>query len=241
LLPLYRVYDLTPHIDSIPFLKAGPAVSPVLLTDFQRKKLEHIGERVHARAHAVVYNAGDQADAVFVVIEGVLKSYRQLPSRKRAMSAFLFRHDIFGLAERGRYVNCIQAVTPVTLHQLPLDELIPLIKQDASLQFKFLMKVTQALREAQRRAILIGRRDAVGRMAMFLMMMQRQHRLAVAYNDDVPLPMSRTDIAAFLNLSNESVSRAARRLQRRGLVMFVGRHVARILDPTSLAKLADAV
>jgi CRP/FNR family transcriptional regulator len=241
LLSVYFVYDLTPHIDSVPFLNVGPAAEPTLLTDFQRKTLEHIGERVHARARAVIYDAGDRADAVFVVIEGVLKSYRTLRSGKRAMNTFLFRHDIFGLAERGRYLNSLQAVTPVTLHQLPLAELVSLIKRDPQLQFKFLMKVTQGLREAQRRSILIGRRDAIGRMAMFLMMMRRQHRLAVGHDYDVPLPMSRADIASFLSLSNESVSRAARGLQKRGLVAFESRHLARILDPSALEKLAGAV
>jgi len=213
----------------------------MLLTDFQRKTLEHIGKRVHARAHAVIYDAGGRADAVFVVIEGVLKSYRKLPSGKRVTSTFLFRHDIFGLAERGRYLNSVQALTPVTLHRLPLAELVSLIKRDPQLQFKFLMKVTQAVRDAQRRAILIGRHDAVGRMAMFLMLMRRQHRLAVVHDYDVPLPMSRTDIASFLSLTSESVSRAARGLQRRGLVAFESRHLARILDLSSLEKLAAAV
>jgi CRP/FNR family transcriptional regulator len=241
LLSVYLMYDLTPHIDSVPFLNVGSAAEPTLLTDFQRKTLEHIGERVHARAHAVIYDGGDRSDAVFVVIEGVLKSYRKLPSGKRVTSTFLFRHDIFGLAERGRYLNSVQAVTPVTLHQLPLAELVPLIKRDPRLQFKFLMKVTQALREAQRRAILIGRHDAIGRMAMFLMMMRRQHRLTVGHDYDVPLPMSRSDIASFLNLTSESVSRAARGLQQRGLVVFESRHLARILNPSTLAKLAAAV
>ena len=235
------MYDLTPGIDSVPFLHSGPAAEPTLLTDYQRKALEHIGERVHARAHAVIYNAGDHADTVFVVIEGVLKSYRKLPSGKRVLSTFLFRHDIFGLAERGKYLNSVQAVTPVTLHELPLAELIPLIKRDPHLQFKFLMKVTQALRDAQRRAILIGRHDAIGRLAMFLMMMRRQHRLTVGHDYDVPLPMTRSDIASFLSLTCESVSRATRGLQQRGLVAFDSRHLARILDPSSLEKLAAAI
>jgi CRP/FNR family transcriptional regulator len=235
------MHDLTPRFDSVPFLGSGPDAEPMLLTDFQRKTLEHLGERVHARAHAVIYDARDRANSVFVIIEGVLKSYRTLRSGKCATSTFLFRHDIFGLAEHGRYLNSVQALTPVTLHRLPLAELVPLIKRDPQLQFKFLMKVTQGLRDAQRRAILIGRRDAVGRMAMFLMMMRRQHRLTVVHDGDVPLPMSRTDIANFLSLSSESVSRAARGLQRRGLVAFESRHLARILDLSSLEKLAAAV
>src|SRR5687767_13845617 len=118
------MHDLTPRFDSVPFLGSGPDAEPMLLTDFQRKTLEHLGERVHARAHAVIYDARDRANSVFVIIEGVLKSYRTLRSGKCATSTFLFRHDIFGLAEHGRYLNSVQALTPVTLHRLPLAELV---------------------------------------------------------------------------------------------------------------------
>jgi len=235
------MHDSTPHFDSIPFLNTGEITEPTLLTDDQREVLARIGKRLKLPARTTVYSERTRADSVFVIVEGVLKSYRELPSGKRAMSALLFRHDIFGLAERGRYLNSVQAITPVTLHQLPLADLIPLIKRDAELQFKFLAKVTQALRESQRRTILVGRRDAVGRLAMFLMMMRGHHQLAVGNDRDIPLPMSRTDIADFLGLSREATSRAAKALQRRGIVTFASRHLARIVDTPSLAKLAAAV
>jgi CRP/FNR family transcriptional regulator len=235
------VYQQPPGFDSVPFLKMPADSEPTLLTDLQRKELARIGKRVQLHARAVVYRERERADSVFVVLEGVLKSYRLLRSGKTAMSAFLFHHDIFGLAERGEYLNSVQAVTAVTLHQLPLDDLIPLIKRDGELQFKFLAKVTQGLRESQRRAILVGRRDAAGRLAMFLMMMRGQQHLPVGNDREVPLPMSRTDIAAFLGLSREAMSRAARSLERRGIVAFDNRHLARIVDTASLAKLATAV
>ena len=236
-----HMHDLTPRFDSIPFLGPGAIPEPTLLTEDQRKVLGQIGKRLQLPARTTIYCEGGRADSVFVVVEGVLKSFRELPSGKRAMSAFLFRHDIFGLAERGRYINCVKAITAVTLHQLPLESLIPVIRRDAELQFKFLAKVTQALRESQRRAILVGRRDAVGRLAMFMMMMRGHHHLAGGNDRVIPLPMSRTDIADFLGLSREALSRAVRGLQRRGIVAFDGRHVARIIDSASLTKLAAAV
>ena len=234
------MHDLTPRFESIPFLKPGAIPEPTLLTEDQRKVLAQIGQRLQLPARTTIYREGGRADSVFVVVEGVLKSYRELPSGKRTMNAFLFRHDIFGLAERGHYLNCVKTITPVTLHQLPLESLIPVIKRDAELQFKFLAKITQALRESQRRAILVGRRDAVGRLAMFMMMM-RGHHLAGGNDRVIPLPMSRTDIAEFLGLSREALSRAVRGLQRRGIVAFDGRRIARIIDSASLAKLAAAV
>jgi CRP/FNR family transcriptional regulator len=236
-----HMHDATPRFDSIPFLNTGAISEPTLLTEDQRKVLAQIGKRLQLPARTTIYCEGNRADSVFVVVDGVLKSYRELPSGKRAMSAFLFRHDIFGLAERGQYLNCVKAITAVTLYQLPLENLIPLIKRDAELQFKFLAKVTQALRESQRRAILVGRRDAVGRLAMFMLMMRGHQQLASGNDRDIPLPMSRTDIADFLGLSREALSRAVRGLQRRGIVTFDGRHRARIVDTSSLSKLAAAV
>jgi CRP/FNR family transcriptional regulator, anaerobic regulatory protein len=58
---------------------------------------------------------------------------------------------------------------------------------------------------------------------------------------EVPLPMSRTDIADYLGLSRESVSRAARELLRRHLVRFENPHLLRIVDATGLAKIAASV
>ena len=53
--------------------------------------------------------------------------------------------------------------------------------------------------------------------------------------------MTRTDIADFLGLSREALSRAAAQLQRRGIVRFADRHTARIIDAAQLAKIAAAV
>ena len=108
---------------------------------------------------------------MFAINEGCVKCYRELPSGKRALCAFLFGQDLFGLAENGRYMNTVQAITNVTLYRLSLVELTRLMKHDGDLQFQFLSKVTHELREAHRRAILINRRDAVGRFATFIAMM----------------------------------------------------------------------
>jgi CRP-like cAMP-binding protein len=58
---------------------------------------------------------------------------------------------------------------------------------------------------------------------------------------DVELPMSRSDIASYLGLSLESVSRATAKLQRRGIVTFPNRHLARILDRAQFDRLAKAL
>jgi len=206
----------------------------VRLNARQREQLMRIGTRLRLQPRMRLYEEGDEANAVYAITEGAVKSYRELPSGKRVVCAFLFERDLFGLAELGQYVNSAQAVTAGIAYRLPLEELARILKQDSELQFQFLMKVTHELRESHRRAVMINRKDAPGRLAMFIAMM---HQRLSTGDHRVPLPMSRSDIAAFLGLSLESVCRAAADLERRNLVKFEGRHVAIITDPARLARL----
>jgi CRP/FNR family transcriptional regulator, anaerobic regulatory protein len=223
---------------SVPFLMPpGTAV----LTERQRNQLLRIGTRIRLTPRTIAYHEGAAADSAFIVIEGAVKAYRDMPSGRRAVCAFLFSRDLFGLAERGRYVNSTQAITPVTLLRLPMRELASVLKHDGDLQFEFLTKIMHELREAQRRATLITRRDAPGRLAMFLVMMNGRLSAGVRPSHVVPLPMSRSDIAGYLGLSLESVSRASAVLQHRMLVKFEGRHAVRIINPDGLTRLAVTV
>ena len=231
---------LAPPFRTTPFLKAG-AAEPIQLTAPQREALARIGMRIRLPPRMLIYREGSAAHWVFAVAEGAVKTYRELPSGKRPVSAFLFRGDLFGLAEAGAYLNTAQSITGVTLYRLPLDELTVLLRHDSDLQFQFLAKVTHELRESQRRAILINRRDAAGRLAMFLELMSEHGEPGAKTGRSVQLPMTRSDIAGFLGLSLEAVSRASSELERRGLVKFENRHLARIVDATRLGKLAATV
>jgi CRP/FNR family transcriptional regulator, anaerobic regulatory protein len=230
-----------PTITAVPFLQTAAEADTIVLTPRQRQQLIQIGTRLRLPARKIIYREDSAADAVFVVMEGVVKSYRDLPSGKRSLAAFLFPRDLFGLAERGRYVNCTQAITPVILYRLSIGQLTVLLKCDADLQFQFLAKVTHELRESHKRAILINRRDAAGRLAMFIQLMATRRDKVTWRERQVPLPMSRTDIADHLGLSLESVCRAVKELRRRDLVVFETPHLARILDAAGLAEIAAAV
>lgn len=221
-----------------PLFRDADDSNAIRLTDRQREELVNLGTRLQVRPRTMIYLADAPAEFVFVVTEGVVKSYRELASGKPLVYAFLFSRDLFGLAEAGRYVNAARAITDVTLYRLPMTQLAALLKQDAELQYVFLTKVTHELRESQRRTILLNRPDAAGRLAMFLAWMADRTALG---DQVVALPMTRSDIAAFLGLTLESVSRAARTLERRGLVAFEGRHAVRIVDEPRLAALVAAV
>jgi len=217
--------DLEPALEAVPFLPPIRPEAP-LLTDEQRAVLAAIATRVRVQPREVIYREESEARSVFIIAEGVVKAFKDMPSGRRWVTAFLYPADVFGLAENGMYVRTAQAVTQALLYRFDVNVLIETLKSDGDLQFKFLCKITHELRESQRQTIAIGRKDAIGKLAMFLRHLQREPDAS----RDIDLPMTRSDIASYLGLSLESVSRATRALERRGVVCFPNRHLVRIID-----------
>ncbi len=216
---------------------AGPAP---LLTDAQREQLRALATVLEIRPRGIVYREGAPAGHIFIGGSGIVKIYRDLPSGKRRIVTFWTSGDIFGLAEKGKFVCTAQAVTPVTLHRIPMDALKQTFLEDGSIQFQFLIKVTQEYREIQRQKIALTRRDAIGKVATFLDMLQRQVGDGTRA-DSIAVPMTRSDIANFLGLSLEAVSRATRELTRRRLVAIPDRYTVRILDRTRFDQLVSKI
>ena len=235
-----RSSDPDPSIRAITFGKSQDVGAKRLLTVRERQKLANIGTRMKVPARSILCREETDADWIFIVTEGVVKSFRELPSGKRRLAAFLFAADVFGLAENGRYVNTAQAITGVTLYRIPIDSLTALFNRDPELGFKFLVKATHELRAAQRRAIVLTRRDALGRLAMFLRMLEKDGP-RVSERGVISIPMSRSDIADYLGMSLEAVSRASSGLARHGLVAFDGRHIVRIIDRKRFDELVAAL
>jgi CRP/FNR family transcriptional regulator, anaerobic regulatory protein len=234
--------DPGPSIRTVPFASVTSGRAPARLTDRQREDLLRIATKLRLPARTIVYRGASEANSVYINGgSGVVKTIHELPSGRRRIAAFLFPRDLFGLAENGAYVNTAQTITATTLYRLPIDALTDLLTYDAKLQLVFLSKVTHALREHQRHALAVTRRDAAGRLAMFLTMLQKQIIDKTAEHDELPLPMSRADIAEFMGLTPEAVSRASAELERRGLVKFESRHRVRLLNARGLTRLAAAL
>ena len=221
----------------MPFAAGGGKELVRLLSERQQLKLATLATRLRLPARMTVFREESTAEWIFIVAEGVLKSFRDLPSGKRRVMAFLFSDDIFGLAQNGQYVNSVQAITPVTLYRLPLDILLGTLRHDPELQFQFICKITHELREIMHQKIIVSRRDAMGRLAMLLRTLElhTKRRNGTAHID---IPMSRSDMASYLGLSLEAVSRATKRLEREGLVHFIGLHEARVVNRARFDKLA---
>jgi CRP-like cAMP-binding protein len=227
-----------PSLRAIPF---GPGTGEAagLLSSQQRSQIATIATSLQLPRGKLIYREGSNAQSVFIIANGIVKLFRDLPSGKRRVMTFLFADDVFGLAQSGRYMNSAQTITPVTLYRMRVATLVDILRGDADLAMQFLCKVTHELREALRHTVIVTRRDALGRVTMFLRMLERDSHLGLDSRIDVP--MSRLDAANYLGLSLEAVSRALSELERSGIIAFEGRRIVRVLDRVRFERIAAAL
>jgi CRP-like cAMP-binding protein len=188
------------------------------LSTRDREHLASIAAVVRVTAGTVIYNRDDEARAVFNVSSGTLASFRERPDGSRRILGFLFAEDVFGLARRGVYVNSVRAVTPAVIFRLPTEALTALLSRDAGLQFRFLCKVTHVIRETQRQALMVAQRDPVERMATFLSILEDAQEDSGREVDAIEMPMSRQDIADYMNVPVGSIKSALDALEQRGII-----------------------
>jgi CRP-like cAMP-binding protein len=226
-----------PFILAVPF-GPGDGGRPVrLLSSVEAKRLMQIATAIHFPKGALLYEEGERAEYVYNLVEGEVKTFSLLTSGRYRILAFLRAGDLVGLAENGAYVSTAQAITPVTANRLPLKSLEQLLHCDPDLSYHFLCKLCHDLRVAQSRTMVLGRHDADGKIAIFL----RERGSATAAARPSPsafLPMTRSDIAAYLGLSLEAVSRSFRHLQRQGIIKLNGLHHIDIVEPARLEAIA---
>jgi CRP-like cAMP-binding protein len=227
---------LRPSIRTAPFLE-GPAI--LRLKPKDRDHLATIATEMRVPAGSVLCNAGQPATAVFSVASGTLASYKRRANGTRKIFAFLFAEDLFGLARSGRYVNSVKAITPSVIFRMPTDSLAALLQHDGAMQFRFLCKATQIVRDAQRQALMTAVRDPVERVALFLQMLEDLQGETHPTDGPIAIPMARQDVADYLNLPGGSVRAAVDALEERGLVKRMPPDGIAIVDRAAFTALVE--
>ena len=175
---------------------------------------------------------------VFTVTEGVVKLFKLLADGRRQIVSFLVAGDIFGFVPGDKYTVSAEAVSPVTLCRFPRRQLERAFIEFPGVERQLLDAITGELAAAQDQMLLLGRKTAHERLASFLQSLSRRQG-----NEDgsIDLPMTRTDIADYLGLTMETVSRVFTVLKGSGCIAANGAGRVQVLDGDALAELADGV
>jgi CRP/FNR family nitrogen fixation transcriptional regulator len=182
-----------------------------------------------------IYGEKEPADYVYQVKIGAVRSYKLLSDGRRQIGAFHLASDIFGLENGGEHRFTAEAIVETTVRLIKRRSLELVADNDAVVARNLLSMTTNNLQHAEDHMLLLGRKTSLERVAAFLTEMDR--RLTAA--GVIALPMSRRDIADYLGLTLETVSRALSRLHELGILGFIGTNQRQIvlLDRRQLASL----
>jgi CRP/FNR family transcriptional regulator, nitrogen fixation regulation protein len=184
---------------------------------------------------AEIFGEAEPAEYVYQVIEGAVRSYKLLSDGRRQIGAFHLVGDIFGLENGPAHRFTAEAIVETTVRLAKRVSLEHVADTDASVTRDLLTMTTKNLQHAEDHMLLLGRKTSLERVAAFLLEMDA--RLSAA--GVMALPMTRRDIADYLGLTLETVSRALSCLHQKGLLGFLGQTQRQIvlLDRLALAKL----
>jgi CRP/FNR family transcriptional regulator len=184
---------------------------------------------------------GDRAQRVFVVTAGCIKIYKMLPDGRRQITGFAFRDDLLGLPIRdGYYAFTAEAVTAARVVSVTYERFENWLANSPGIALQLVKFVSDELAFAHEQLLLLGRKDAVERVASFLLMLLRRQHADNVLASPIHLTMSQIDIADFLGIRHETVSRALAVLRRMGVVSFVTSDQVLVKDRVRLIEIAGA-
>src|SRR4051812_39096534 len=165
-----------------------------------------------------IYGEDEPAEYVYQVVRGAVRTYRLLSDGRRQIGAFLLPGDVFGLESGTAHRLAAEAIIDTTVRLVKRRSLEQAAGTDVQVARKLWTMTAGELRHAEDHMLLLGRKNAMERVANFLLGMDR--RLAVA--GMMALPMCRRDIGDYLGLTLETVSRALSQLHGEGVLGFSG-------------------
>ncbi|MDG4892265.1 MULTISPECIES: helix-turn-helix domain-containing protein [unclassified Mesorhizobium] len=179
-------------------------------------------------AGAEIYAQGEKAGALYQVEFGAVRIYRLLADGRRQISAFHLAGETFGFEADATHHFFAEAInaTGVRVFRAP---------SGTDMSRQLLPLALKGLTRAQEHLLVLGRQNAIERVAAFLVeMSERQGGLR-----QVELPMSRNDIGDYLGLTIETVSRVFTRLKEKGVIRLLSLRSIEILKRDSLLAMGE--
>jgi CRP/FNR family nitrogen fixation transcriptional regulator len=147
-----------------------------------------------------------------------VRSYKLLSDGRRQIGAFHLAGDIFGLENGSEHRFTAEAIVDTTVRLIKRQSLELVAESDAMVARNLLSMTTSNLQHAEDHMLLLGRKTSLERVAAFLLEMDKR----LSGVNVMALPMSRRDIADYLGLTLETVSRAISHLHDLGVLGFIG-------------------
>lgn len=203
------------------------------------KRLASVRCHTHLPGNYSVFREGDAADHLYSISTGAVKLYKLLSDGRRQIIGFLFSGDMFGLGLDGTYCYTAETLVPSQLCRFTHRRLDTMLGEFPRLERKMYSMTVKDLVSAQEQMLLLGRKTAKEKVATFLFKLSRRAMQQNLPASPLTLPMSRADIADYLGLTIETVSRTFTQLKREGIIGLPDSGHVVLTDEDGLRELAE--
>jgi CRP-like cAMP-binding protein len=169
------------------------------------------GALIKVERNVEIYGEEEPAEYLYQVVTGAVRTYKVLQDGRRQIGAFHLPGDVFGLEAGEAHSFSAEAVSDCTLRVARRTSIVALAARDSDLANDLWQRTAEAFRRAQDHMLLLGRKNAEERVATFLLKMAAR----TSGGPTIELPMSRQDIADYLGLTIETISRTLTLLENR--------------------------
>lgn len=182
-------------------------------------------------AYDPLFREGDETTGFYEILSGTVRAYKIFPDGRRQIVAFAFAGDIVGFGHGDTYRFDCDALTTTRVRAIPKSSLLRAMRERPELVEKLLEVAGDEVASMQDLSILLCRKTAIERIASFLLTMSGKTSGPLT-GRQLPLPMCRADIADYLGLTIETVSRNMTRLRAMRVIDLPNRgsFVVRDLD-----------
>jgi CRP/FNR family transcriptional regulator len=196
------------------------------------------GPTVGYRSGDTVVFEGDEAGSVYSLTSGLLRLSKLLPDGRRQIAGFLFPGDFLGITLEEEHAFTAEAIGPSNLCRFSRRQFERFTTEHPALERRLYTAAAHELAAARQQLVLLGRKTATERLASFLLMLSGRCR-SMSGGDEIEFPMPRADIADYLGIRIETVSREITALKTARVIRLTGRHSFRIVDRDRLEQLAE--
>lgn len=211
----------------------------------QNEELQRLDDVIKARRviHTgdLLFKQGTDNSSIYAVRSGSIKTFTILENGEEQILGFHLPGEIVGLAGLDQSIhNCSStALETSSICELPLDELESICLQIPSLQKQLLKLISREISQDHKMLLLLAKKNSDQRVATFLLSLSGRFKLRGLASDSFILSMSRQDIANYLGLAVETISRILTKFSEEGVVDVTRRSIE-ITDHDRLHEIADA-
>lgn len=203
-------------------------------------QLKNLGWTMNLGTGQTLFHEGDPVTRVFTLTKGTIKLYKILADGRRHVAGFMHPGDFLGISVDDEHAFSAEAVEEAQLCWFPRNRFDDFVDEHGVMERELYHVAAHELAAAQQQLVLLGRKTATERLASFLLMLAKRAEQASRKDASlVRLPMSRSDIADFLGLTKETVSRVFSALRRQRVIRLQEVDEVQILDREALAHLAE--